>query len=73
MIDAEAIVLVRNLIATTPLQGGRWTIRRLAKATGLSRASVHRIVRTSDTLKTDPRRRKRHTFEGSLGTSGLTG
>jgi transposase len=42
----EAASRVRALLATDPPEGGRWTIRRLAEATALSRASVHRIVRS---------------------------
>ena len=44
-IDAAAVSRVRTLVKTAAPEGGRWSIRRLAKATGLSRASVHRIVR----------------------------
>jgi len=44
-IDAAAVSRVRTLVKTAAPDGGRWSIRRLAKATGLSRASVHRIVR----------------------------
>jgi transposase len=43
-IDAAAIAHVHATLSTTPPDGVRWTIRRLAVATGLSRASVHRIV-----------------------------
>jgi len=47
-IDAASIGHLKALFATTPPEGGRWTVRRLAAATGLSRASVHRIVRTAN-------------------------
>jgi transposase len=45
-LDPDAVSRVRALVKTTAPDGGRWSIRRLAKATGLSPASVHRIVRT---------------------------
>jgi transposase len=45
-IDPDAVSRVRALVKTAAPDGGRWSIRRLAKATGLSPASVHRIVRT---------------------------
>jgi transposase len=46
-IDDTAVARVRELLASTAPQGGRWSVRGLAKATGLSRASVHRILRAS--------------------------
>jgi hypothetical protein len=52
---------VRALIDTPGPTGARWSIRALADATGLSRASVHRIVRTfqSDTRDVSLRARSR--------------
>jgi transposase len=44
-IDPDAVSRVRALAKTAAPTGGRWSIRQLARATGLSRASVHRIVR----------------------------
>jgi transposase len=43
-IDPDAVSRVRALVKSAA-DGERWSIRQLAKATGLSRASVHRIVR----------------------------
>jgi transposase len=43
-IDPKKAARARELLGTRPAEGGRWSIRRLATATGLSRASVHRIV-----------------------------
>jgi transposase len=43
-IDPLTVSRVRALVATDAPDGGRWSIRRLAAATGLSRASVHRLV-----------------------------
>lgn len=34
-------------LAATPPSRGRWTVRRLAEAAGVSRASTHRILRAS--------------------------
>jgi transposase len=44
-IDPNAAPRVRELLGTLPADGSRWSIRRLAAATGVSRASVHRILR----------------------------
>ena len=44
-IGDAAVSRVRALLKTPPPRGDRWSIRALADATGLSRASVHRIVR----------------------------
>jgi len=41
----QAATRLRELMAAPPSSGDRWSIRKLAKATGFSRASVHRIVR----------------------------
>lgn len=43
-IDARTIAHVCHVYSTRPPDGRRWTIRRLANVTGLSRASVHRIL-----------------------------
>jgi transposase len=45
-IGDDAVTRVRTLLETDRSNGSRWTIRALAQATGLSRASVHRILRT---------------------------
>lgn len=45
-IRPEAAARVRALLAAVPPDGRRWSIRRLAEATGLSRAAVHRILRS---------------------------
>jgi transposase len=42
-LDGLAEAKLRHLLATKPLEG-RWSIRKLAAATGLSRASVHRLL-----------------------------
>ena len=44
-IGVDAASRVRALLETRPPHGQRWSIRALAHATGLSRASVHRIVK----------------------------
>jgi hypothetical protein len=41
---ADAHSRVRTLLATPP-PAGRWTIRALATAIGISRASVHRVLK----------------------------
>lgn len=43
-IHPDAVSRVRALVKTAAPDGGRWSVRRLAQATGLSPASVHRIV-----------------------------
>lgn len=43
-IDADVASRVRAVFATPPVDGRRWSIRRVAAVTGVSRASVHRIV-----------------------------
>jgi transposase len=61
-IPAETASRVRALVKTPRAGGGRWTIRELAIATGVSRASVHRILRGVDTASTPGyahRRRRR--------------
>lgn len=42
--DGATLAQVHHLLATAPGEG-RWTIRKLAAATGLSRSSVHRVLR----------------------------
>jgi transposase len=73
-IPADAASQVQALLATTPSGGGRWTIRRLAKVTGLSRASVHRIVRASEpeaTAESSSRKRRRQTFAHAVATPDI--
>ncbi len=41
----QASARLRTLLDTQPPGGGRWTIRGIAEATGISRASVHRALR----------------------------
>jgi transposase len=53
--DGVAEAHLRHLLATKP-EDGRWTIRKLAAATGLSRSSVHRLVRGAK-VRPDDRRR----------------
>jgi transposase len=38
---------ILRLVETTLAAGDRWTIRRLASVTGVSRASIHRILRAA--------------------------
>jgi transposase len=45
-LDDEAAAHLQRLLSTTP-GDGRWTIRRLAAASGLSRSSVHRLLRSA--------------------------
>jgi transposase len=52
-VTADAHTRVRALLATPPPRG-RWTIRALAATLGISRASVHRVLKASRlTLVTD--------------------
>jgi transposase len=44
-IDPAVAARVRALVNTPPPNGDRWSIRRLAEVTGLSPASVHRLLR----------------------------
>jgi transposase len=46
-IGVDAVARVRALLQPQPPHGDRWSIRSLAQATGLSRASVHRIVKAA--------------------------
>ena len=45
-LPGDTATRIRTLLSTNPPDGGKWTIRRLAAATSLSRASVHRILRS---------------------------
>lgn len=45
-VTADADARVRTLLATPPAVG-RWTVRSLASAMGISRASVHRVLKAS--------------------------
>jgi transposase len=49
-IGIDAVSRVRALLESRPPHGQRWSIRALAHATGLSRASVHRIVKAGCVL-----------------------
>ena len=67
-ISSEAMSPVVALVNTPPRGGGRWTIRRLAVATGLSRASVHRILRGNEVaIADDGSARKRRRQTASFG------
>jgi transposase len=57
-VDMGAETRIRELLATEPPDGGRWSVRKLAAATRLSRAAVHRLLRACDlSLETRSRRR----------------
>ena len=43
-VTADADACMRTLLATPP-PAGRWTVRSLATAMGISRASVHRVLK----------------------------
>ena len=45
-VTANADSRLRTLLATPP-PAGRWTVRSLATAMGISRASVHRVLKAS--------------------------
>ena len=52
-VTADADARVRILLASPP-PAARWTVRSLATALGISRASVHRVLKTSKlTLSSD--------------------
>jgi transposase len=52
------VTRVLALIESPPAPGERWTIRRVAEATGISRASIHRILTAYErTLHQQERRR----------------
>jgi transposase len=53
-IPPDTVARIRALIAAPPPNVRRWSVRSLADASGVSRASVHRILRT---LQVDPQRR----------------
>jgi hypothetical protein len=44
-VTADADARVRVLLATPPPAARRWTVRSLATALGISRASVHRVLK----------------------------
>lgn len=44
-IPTQFVALVRTLMSTPRHDGRRWTVRLLAEATGMSRASTHRLLR----------------------------
>jgi len=46
-VTADAHARVRTLLATPP-PAGRWTVRALAIAIGISRASLHRVLRAAN-------------------------
>lgn len=46
-VTTDASVRLRTLLATPP-PAGRWTVRALASAIGISRASVHRVLKATD-------------------------
>ena len=52
----ESADRIRALIDAADVDGAQWTIRRLADATGISRASVHRILRAYGRGDRRPRR-----------------
>ncbi len=59
-LDADAVSRMRSLLASPPPGAARWSIRRLADASGLSRASVHRLLRAGDlAADVEPRSRTR--------------
>jgi transposase len=60
----DAVTRLRGLLASPPPDGRRWSVRRLAEATGLSPSSVHRISAAERRAPkaAGHRRRKRHLF-----------
>jgi len=46
-VTTDAHVRVRALLATSP-ETGRWTVRAIARVIGISRASVHRVLKASE-------------------------
>jgi transposase len=47
-VTADADARVRVLLATPPPAARRWTVRSLATALGISRASVHRVLKAGN-------------------------
>jgi hypothetical protein len=62
-LGVDAATRIHGLLNTPPPRGPRWSIRALAEASGLSRASVHRIVRS---LPVDADRRARRNRRSRL-------
>jgi len=52
-VTANADSRLRTLLATPP-PAGRWTVRSLATAMGISRASVHRVLKASKLILASP-------------------
>jgi transposase len=52
-VTANADSRLRTLLATPP-PAGRWTVRSLATAMGISRASVHRVLKASKLVLASP-------------------
>ena len=52
-VTANADSRLRTLLATPP-PAGRWTVRSLAIAMGISRASVHRVLKASKLILASP-------------------
>jgi transposase len=46
-VTATAVARVRALLATSPA-AGRWTVRSIATAIGISRASAHRVLKAGN-------------------------
>jgi transposase len=67
----ETASRVRALVNTPSASGGRWTIRGLAIATGLSRASVHRILRGADAISSTGSAHKRRRQPSSRGENAV--
>jgi transposase len=44
-VRADAIARIDELLAADPASGPEWTVRGLAKATGISRSTIHRARR----------------------------
>jgi hypothetical protein len=64
-VTANADSRLRTLLATPP-PSGRWTVRSLATAMGISRASVHRVLKASRLMLVS-----RSADEGGSDTSSL--
>jgi len=58
-IDAEAVIRLRELLASPAPDGRQWSVRRLAEATGLSRSSVHRLLSSAGAVASRQQRRTR--------------
>jgi transposase len=64
-IASDAAPHLRSLLKSAPPNGGRWSVRRLAQITGLSRSSVHRLLAASESSPAE-RRRRRHVGGASV-------